>query len=290
MDQNYGQFKSDVRCNIATLTVNLVREFSRQQSRHDEDPANCTAPTKTVSIGRDQYGLILSGRDANEERRLSALRPAFHNTFCKNNNLSAWAKVGAVPCTRQAMRHKRVISEAARDGTVIVIECFDPYLSFDYKTATMLEVQQQNKLACDHLNELCFNGDVFLIKVRQRAVNLVQRLSEQTTEEERVVALAKSGIGLSSIFFVVGPKCLSTDEIFKAIQYKKKLEAWEKSTKESNKLVDERALHEKVRAVESKGTKTKPDYEKLLRWKMGDEKFKKEGKGKKLDALQIIWN
>jgi hypothetical protein len=66
-DQNYGQFKSDVRWNTATLTADLVREFSRQQSRNDEDPENYVAPTKTVSIGRDQYGLILSGRYANTE-------------------------------------------------------------------------------------------------------------------------------------------------------------------------------------------------------------------------------
>jgi hypothetical protein len=58
------------------------------------------------------------------------------------------------------------------------------------------------------------------------------------------------------------------------------LEAWEKSTKERKRLVDERALHEKARAAESKVTKTKPDYEKLLRWNMGADKFKKEGKGK----------
>jgi hypothetical protein len=84
------------------------------------------APTKTVSIRCDQYGLILSGRYANKERRLSALRPVFHNAFCKRKNLSAWAKVG-----------------------------------------TMLEIDQQNKLACDHLNELGFNGDSFLIKARR---------------------------------------------------------------------------------------------------------------------------
>jgi hypothetical protein len=68
------------------------------------------------------------------------------------------------------------------------------------------------------------------------------------------------------------------------------LEAWEKSTKERKKLVGERALHEKARAMEGKGIKTKPDYEKLLRWNMGADKFKKEGKGKKLDALKIPWN
>jgi hypothetical protein len=52
-----------------------------------------------------------------------------------------------------------VRSGAARDDTVIVIECFNPFLSFDYKTATMLEVQKQNKRACAPLNELGFNGD-----------------------------------------------------------------------------------------------------------------------------------
>jgi hypothetical protein len=118
----------------------------------------------------------------------------------------------------------------------------------------------------------------------------VQRLSEQTTKEEHAIALAKSGISLSSIFFVVGPNSLSTDEIFKIIQYKKMLEAWQKSTKEKKKLVDERALHEKARAVESKGTNTKPDYEKLLRWKTGADKYKKEGRGNKLDALNIFWD
>jgi hypothetical protein len=51
------------------------------------------------------------------------------------------------------------------------------------------------------------------------------------------------------MLFVVGPKCLSTDEIFKAIQYKQMLEAWEKSTKERKKLTDERTLHKKVRAA-----------------------------------------
>jgi hypothetical protein len=56
---------------------------------------------------------------------------------------------------------------------------------------------------------------------------------------------------------------------------KKMLETWEKSTKERKKLMDERTLHDNARAVESKATKTKPDYEKLLRWKMGADKFKK---------------
>jgi hypothetical protein len=77
-----------------------------------------------------------------------------------------------------------------------------------------------------------YNADSFMAKARRKAHNLVHRLSKQTSEEERVIALAKSGISLSSIFFVVGPSCLSADEIFKAIEYKKKLELWDTACKE----------------------------------------------------------
>jgi hypothetical protein len=63
-----------------------------------------------------------------------------------------------------------------------------------------------------------YNSDYFVVKARRKAHNLVQQLSKQTSEEDRVIALAKSGISLSSIFFVVGPSFLSTDEIFKAIE------------------------------------------------------------------------
>jgi hypothetical protein len=114
-------------------------------------------------------------------------------------------------------------------------------------------------------------------------------LSKQVRRSaSRVAAFLKSGIRLLSILFVVGPKCLSTDEMFKAIEYKKMLEEWEKSKKERKKLVGERTLHKKGRVVESKATKTKSDYEKLLIWKMSADKFKKEGKGKNLDALNRL--
>jgi hypothetical protein len=51
------------------------------------------------------------------------------------------------------------------------------------------------------------------------------------------------------------------------------LEVWEKSAKERKKIENERVLHEKATVIESKFTKTKSDYEKLLRWKMGADKF-----------------
>jgi hypothetical protein len=152
-------------------------------------------------LGREHYGLILSGRDANQAKGLSTLRPAFHNEFCQTKNIAAWAKVGALTMTRQAMRHVSVRSEVMREDNCILVEDFDPFCIFDNNYATMLDVEQQNKIVCAHLNSMGYDADSFMVKARSKeAHNLVHRLSKQTSEEERVIDLAKSGISLSSIF------------------------------------------------------------------------------------------
>jgi hypothetical protein len=60
-DQNYGQFKSDVRSNIAALTADLLHEYSRQLAHHQAGPINCRAPSKMPQLGIEHYGLIISG-------------------------------------------------------------------------------------------------------------------------------------------------------------------------------------------------------------------------------------
>jgi hypothetical protein len=126
-DQSYGQFKSDVISNIAALTTDLVREYSRHLTHHQADPINCRAPSKMPQLGREHYGLILSGRNANQAKGLSSLHPAFHNAFCQTKNLAAWAKVGAAPMTRHAMRHASVRSEVMREDNCILVEESDPF-------------------------------------------------------------------------------------------------------------------------------------------------------------------
>jgi hypothetical protein len=166
--------------------------------------------------------------------------------------------------TRQAMRHVSVRSEVMRENTCILVEDFDPFCIFDYKSATMLDVEQQNKIVCAHLNSMGYNADSFMVKARRKAHNLVQRLSKQTSEEERVTALAKSGISLSSIFFVVGPSCLSTDKNFKAIEYKKKLELWETACKEREKIKSEEKLHAKGDPSDGQGNEEKASLRRHL--------------------------
>jgi hypothetical protein len=164
-----------VRSNIAALTADLVREYSRQLAHHQADPINCRDPSKMAQLGREHYGLILSGRDANKEKCLSTLRPAFHNAFCQTKNLAAWANIGAVPMMRQAMRHVSVRSVVMREDACILVEEFDPFCIFDYKSATMLDVEQQNKIVCAHLNSMGYNADSFVVKARRKAHNLVHR-------------------------------------------------------------------------------------------------------------------
>jgi hypothetical protein len=107
-DQNYGLIKSDVRWNTTKLTSDLVHQFTQKQVLHDQDPTSHSAPTKLININREHNGLIISGRAADTERDLSYLHPAFHNAFCKSKNLACWAKVGYVPCTRAALKNKKL--------------------------------------------------------------------------------------------------------------------------------------------------------------------------------------
>jgi hypothetical protein len=240
-------------------------------------------------LGREYYGLILSGRDANQAKCLSTLRPAFHNAFCQTKNLAAWANAGAVPMIQQAMRHVSVRSEVLHEDTCIIVEDFYPFCIFYYKSATMLDVKQKNKIVCAHLNSMGYNADSFVVKARRKAHDLVPRVSKQTSEEEHVIALSKSGISLSSIFFVVGPSCLSTDKKIKAIEYKKKLELWETACKEREKIKIEEKLHEKGIQAMGKETKKMHHYEDVLHWNMGAAAYNKDTKGKRITHLLLLF-
>jgi hypothetical protein len=90
----------------------------------------------------------------------------------------------------------------------------------------MLEVKAQHHTASLLVTCLGVNGDLLKRTLRRRVNNLSARVSMMSSEEERIIALTTSRFNLSSMFFTVGPSCLSTDSIFKAIAYKRQLEAW----------------------------------------------------------------
>jgi hypothetical protein len=84
------------------------------------------------------------------------------------------------------------------------------------------------------------------------------------------------------MFFTVGPSCLSTDSIFKAIEYKWQLESWNQRKKERKALVDEIKIHNKGKDAAAKTKYTKADYERMLRWKMGGNALKMKQRARRL--------
>jgi hypothetical protein len=91
-----------------------------------------------------------------------------------------------------------------------------------------------------------------------------------SSEEERIIALTTSGFNLSSMFFTVVSRFLSTGSIFKTIEYKWQLEAWNQRNKGRKALMDEITIHNKGKDAAEKTKYTKADYERMLRWKMGE--------------------
>jgi hypothetical protein len=288
-NQNYVIFKSDILHNIHILTSDLVKYYNHRQALYDLDREHNNPPPMTAAIGRKHYGLILSGGDANPELGQSALAPAFQNAFSTTKNLRSWKVCGAVPLKREALRHRSVRREVARDATVVQQENFDPLSSFDYQHESMLQVEAQNHKACLHLTHLGFNGDALKRTARRRVDNLSARVSTMSSDEERIIALATSGLNLSSMCFTVGPSCLSTDSIFKSIEDKQQLEAWNQRKKERKAMVDDMTIHNKGTDAAVKTKYTKADYERMLRWKMGANAIKNEAKGQKVDALKTMW-
>jgi hypothetical protein len=256
-NQKYVLFKLDVRRNIHVLTSDLVKDFNQRQALFDLDRENKRPPPRTLSVNhehhvsREHYYIILSGREADWTRGISALAAAFHNVFSNTKNLRTWGLCGALPLMRAALKHRSVHGEVARNATIVLDECFDTVAYFSYQNAAMLEVEVHNHKACVMLTQLGFKGDAFKRCARRRVDNISARVSTMSSKEEQFIALAKSGFNLSSMFFTVGPRCLSTDAIFKVIEHKQH---------KRKVILEEMKARDKGREAAAKERKNKGDY------------------------------
>jgi hypothetical protein len=105
-DQNYGEFKSLLRKHIQQLMNEMY--FKYHQQLQEQQNTGVNVPSAPPSLNRSHYGLLLSGRPADEENGVMEIPPIFHHSFSKEKNLRSWAACGAVPCTRQAQYHRTV--------------------------------------------------------------------------------------------------------------------------------------------------------------------------------------
>ncbi len=111
-------------------------------------------------------------------------------------------KVGAVPFTKECLRNECVRWEVD-DGSI--------------DDNGDLKLEQDLEGNCVQLDRLGYMGDALRLKIKWQADHLLQQPSKTTTAEERVKAIVKGGINMSSIFYNIGPSCLSTDEMYQSL-------------------------------------------------------------------------
>ncbi len=143
-----------------------------------------------------------------------AIPPIFLTAFSYEKNIQSWGKVGAVPFTRECLRNECERREVD-DG------CID--------NNGDLKLEQDLEGNCMQLDRLGYMGDALRLKIKRQADHLLQWLPETATAEERVKAIVKGGINMSSIFYNIGPSCLSTDEMFQSLEYKDLLSKYNKA-------------------------------------------------------------
>jgi hypothetical protein len=85
--------------------------FKYHQQLQEQQNTGVNVPSAPPTLNRSHYGLLLSGRPADEENGVTEIPPIFHISFSKEKNLRSWAACGAIPCTRQAQYHHTVRHE-----------------------------------------------------------------------------------------------------------------------------------------------------------------------------------
>ena len=151
-DQSYGPFKLVVRTNL------------------DQIATGCHAAGKTMKLGMSTFGLIVYGENFPESGVMC--QNTVDLAFDKESNLSAWAKVGAVPFRMVCLENKKVV---AHDGTDKSNPMFDAYH----------DIQSQNDYAATQLTVMGYPSDVL------KAVCCQDKICQRRAEEPVTVELTQ---------------------------------------------------------------------------------------------------
>ena len=120
---------------------------------------------------------------------------AFTSGFLKESCLNAWAKVGAVPLTRQCLSNSQSKTFGDKDSN------FNEYL---------ISVQVTNDLSIHALTEGGYNRDLLKIKIITREDTVLM----QPHSKERIDKLARASTHGAKIM-VMGGVHLMTDDFFR---------------------------------------------------------------------------
>jgi hypothetical protein len=120
-----------------------------------------------------------------------------------------------------------------------------------------------------------------------RPRTLANRIPKDAPLEVHIKAMVSSGITLSSLFYTIGPTCLSVDEIFVTFEYREQGKLFVEK-KEYEKVLKKEEIENKAKAVlaQNKSTYTKTELVMILKWKLGND-FNSH-KDKKVSELQVL--
>ncbi len=185
---------------------------------HEADPDTHPYPKTLPALSKTDYPRLVGGCNGEVH-----LLPAFQNAFSKEQNLRAWRVCGAVPLTQAALLNPSVCqmvedNDTMADSDVVIV---GNVADFDWKSATLLDLENENKAAIDKLAQTGINADALRLKVPRQAAALTRnRVSTDASEGERVLAMVNGGLTLEGIFQTVGTSCISSDDFMKAHEIK----------------------------------------------------------------------
>jgi hypothetical protein len=228
-DQNYGPFKGAFRGNI------------RQLSQHRFENK------KTLRI-TDLPLLIFGGLC---EETGTTMENSFQEAFAHDSNLSGWAKCGAVPLTRVAMKSNKVRHEVPVFNALIPQEGLTSTDTPEIRK--LVELEEMNGRYCNILTANGFAGD-FLRMAAPKRKKVVAVSQPNTLERQEALRNASSA---GKTFHATGGGHLNSDDYFKAAELKaraNKLKAMEEVKKEREKYCKDQWAA--LRLIKAKGELT----------------------------------
>jgi hypothetical protein len=167
---------------------------------------------KPTSLSPWIVGLVVFGGCDPETELI--VRSAFQEGFNHAQNIRAWEKVGAVPLSRKCLESKKV-RRSIGDGD-------------DEQQALVHLIQEHNTLACTALTLAGYNGDHMKLTAKPAASTKV--ITNPHTQEwiELLSEAKKHG----QIFAATGGDHLTSNDMFKAIELKRRKILRERLAKE----------------------------------------------------------
>jgi hypothetical protein len=184
---------------------------------------------KPTSLSPWIVGLVVFG-GCNPETEL-IVRSAFQEGFSHMQNIRAWEKVGAVPLSRKCLESKKVQrSIGDRD---------------EEQQALVYLIQEHNTLACTALTLAGYNGYFLQEKATPAASTKVITLPHT---QERIELLSKAKKH-GQIFAAMGGDHLTSNDMFKSIELKRRRILCEKLSKKKTLRQRQERTKSNARAI-----------------------------------------